>query len=90
MLKEVFGSENPSTSEIKKMKVDKLLKLAQYLDYSLPSPTQKQDVKEAGEYIVKNVWRLQGLWDELCNFLKQRFLELKGRSLQGLKNTRSS
>ena len=65
MLKEVFGSKNPSTSEIKKMKVDKLLKLAQYLDYSLPSPIQKQDVKEAREYIVKNVWRLQGLWDDV-------------------------
>ena len=65
MLKEVFGSKNPSTSEIKKMKVDKLLKLAQYLDYSLPSLIQKQDVKEAREYIVKNVWRLQGLWDDV-------------------------
>ena len=55
MLKEVFGSKSPSTSEVKKLKVDKLVKLAQYLDYSLPSPILKQDVKEAREYIVKNM-----------------------------------
>ena len=43
----------------------KIIKLAKYLDLDLPTPIQKQHVKEAKEYCAKNIWRLQGLWDDV-------------------------
>lgn len=33
LLKEIFGSKTPTSSEIKKLKSDKITKLAQYLEY---------------------------------------------------------
>jgi hypothetical protein len=55
----------PTISEIKKMKSEKLIKLAEYLKCELPSPIQKKDVKFAREYCVKNMWRIQGMWDDI-------------------------
>ena len=65
LIKEVFNSKIPSVSDIKKMKSEKLIKLAEHLKCDLPSPMQKQDVKIAREYCVKNIWRLQGHWEDI-------------------------
>ena len=65
LLKEIFGSKIPTSAEIKKLKSDKIVRLAQYLDYNLPSPMQKQDVKEAREHCARNIWRLQGLLEDV-------------------------
>ena len=65
MIEVIFGNKNPSNSEMKKLKSDKIVKLAKYLGLNLPSPIQKQNVKEAKEYCAKNIWRLQGLWDDI-------------------------
>ena len=62
---EIFGTKNPSISEMKKLKSDKIVKLAKHLDLNLPTPIQKQHVKEAKEFCAKNIWRLQGLWDDV-------------------------
>lgn len=65
IIKEVFNSKIPTISEIKKIKSEKLIRLAEYLKCDLPTPMQKQDVKVAREYCVKNIWRLQGLWEDV-------------------------
>ena len=39
MIEEIFGTKNPSISEMKKLKSDKMVNLAKYLDLNLP--TQK-------------------------------------------------
>ena len=65
IIREIFGTKNPSNSEIKKLKTDKIIKLAQYLEFDLPSPIHKQDVKKAKEHCAKNIWHLQGLWDDI-------------------------
>jgi hypothetical protein len=65
IIQDVFGNKNPSVTEIKKLKTEKMVRLAKYLDFNLPSPIQKQDVKEAKEHCMKNIWRLQGLWDDI-------------------------
>ena len=66
MIKEIFGSKIiPSITEIKKLKAEKIIKLALYLGLDVPTPTVKNSVKEAKEYCAKNLWRLQGLWDDV-------------------------
>jgi hypothetical protein len=65
MVKEIFGSKIPSVSEMKKLKADKIIKLALHLGFDVPSPTVKNNVKGAKEYCAKNLWRLQGLWDDV-------------------------
>jgi hypothetical protein len=65
LLKEIFGTKNPTGSEIKKLKSDKIVKLAQYLEFSLPTSMLKQDVREAREYCARNIWRLQNLIDDV-------------------------
>lgn len=62
---EIFGAKSPSDSEIKKLKVDKLIALAKYLEYKINSPMPKEEVKKMKEYCSKNIWRLQGLWDDV-------------------------
>lgn len=55
MIEEIFGTKNPSISEMKKLKSDKRIKLAKHLDLNLPTPIQKQHVKEPKEYCAKNI-----------------------------------
>ena len=61
VVNEVFGKKAPTLSEIKKLKTDKVIVLARHLDFNVPTPTLKNDVKEAREYCSKNLWRLQSL-----------------------------
>ena len=39
--------------------------LARHLDFHVPTPTLKNDVKEAREHCSKNLWRLQSLWEDV-------------------------
>ena len=39
--------------------------LARHLDFNVPTPTLKNDVKEARQYCSKNLWRLQSLWEDV-------------------------
>ena len=64
-MNEIFGTKVPSLSEIKKLKTDKVLMLARHLDFHVPTPTLKKDVKEAREHCSKNLWRLQSLWEDV-------------------------
>lgn len=65
IINEVFGNEAPSLSEIKKLKTDKVMMLARYLNFAAPVPTLKSDVKEAREHCSKNLWQLQNLWEDV-------------------------
>ena len=65
IIRDIFGTKDPSNSEIKKLKTEKIRKLAQYLEFDLPSPMHKKDVKKAKEHCAKNLWCLQGLWDDI-------------------------
>ena len=39
LITDIFGIKIPSVSGIKKLKTDKILKLARYLEFDVPTPT---------------------------------------------------
>ena len=64
-ISDIFGVKVPSVSEIKKLKTEKIIKLALHLEFDVPTPTLKDHVKDAREFCAKNLWRIQGLWDDV-------------------------
>jgi hypothetical protein len=65
IIRKVFGTKSPSVTEIRKSTVKKVTALAMYLKFDIPIQIQKTDVKNMREYCVKNLYRLQGLSEDV-------------------------
>jgi hypothetical protein len=77
--REVFGTRSPSVTEIKKLTVKKIIALATYLKFDIPDQIQKTDVKNMREYCVKNLYRLQGLSEDVSAALSIAHRALSAR-----------